>query len=242
MKLTKDPRFYKFFIPSFIGIFLFIVPINLEGNLTIPIAVAANKMLSLMGEYTFTIVWALISVSALITILHRYMHFPLLKRNPKIDSLFNITGFWFWTRMVGFLFANMIYFNLDPDFIIGELTGGLVINDLIPILVCVFLLAGVLLALRLNYGLLDFLGALLIKFCVQFSISLAEALWIVLPPGWVMDQLAYFSPASNMKKASIPKEKLLSLLPPFLQSASLSVWLSLHRLAWSICSSPFMPS
>ena len=39
----------------------------------------------------------------------------------------------------------------------------MVINDLIPILVCVFLLAGLLLALLLNYGLLDFFGALLIR-------------------------------------------------------------------------------
>ena len=57
----------------------------------------------------------------------------------------------------------MIYFNFGPDIIIGELTGAVVIYDLIPILVCVFLLAGVLLALLLNYGLLDFMGALLIK-------------------------------------------------------------------------------
>ena len=65
--------------------------------------------------------------------------------------------------MIGFVFANMIYFDLGPDAIIGELTGGLVIHDLLPILVCVFLLAGLLLALLLNYGLLDFFGALLIR-------------------------------------------------------------------------------
>ena len=163
MKLTKDPRFCKFFIPSFIGAFLFVVPVSQNGNMTIPIAIAANKLLALMGEHALTIIWALISISAMVTLLHRFLNLEFLKRDSKLDALFGVKGFWFWTRMTGFLFANMIYFNIGPDFIIGELTGGLVINDLIPILVCVFLLAGILLALLLNYGLLDFCGALLIK-------------------------------------------------------------------------------
>lgn len=163
MKLMKDIRFYKFFIPSLIGAILFVVPINQNGNLTIPIAVAANKLLDLMGDHTLTIIWLLISISAIITLLHRILGLSVLKKNRKMDDLFSVKGFWFWIRMVGFLFANMIYFGIGPEFIIGDLTGGLVINDLIPILVCVFLLAGVLLALLLNYGLLDFCGALLIK-------------------------------------------------------------------------------
>jgi len=163
MKLLSDKRFYKFLIPSLIGAFLFVTPINQGGNLTIPIAVVANKLLDLMGDHCLTIIWLLISLSAILTILHRAIGLNLLKRNAKLDALFGVKGFWFVIRMIGFLFANMIYFGLGPDFIIGELTGGLVINDLIPILVCVFLLAGILLALLLNYGLLDFFGALLIK-------------------------------------------------------------------------------
>lgn len=163
MKLMKDIRFYKFLIPSLIGAFLFVLPVNENGNLTIPIAIAAHKLLALMGNHTLTIIWGLISVSSVVTLLHRFRGLKLLKKDPKLDALFSVKGFWFWVRMTGFLFANMIYFGIGPDFIIGDATGGLVIHDLIPILVCVFLLAGVLLALLLNYGLLDFFGALLIK-------------------------------------------------------------------------------
>ena len=163
MKFLKDPRFLKFLIPSLIGAFLFVIPISQDGNLTIPIAVVANKLLDLMGDHTLTIIWALISISAIMTLLHRFFRLPFLKKNPKLDALFGVRGFWFWTRMIGFVFANMIFFGIGPDFIIGDLTGGLVINDLIPILICVFLLAGILLALLLNYGLLDFFGALMIR-------------------------------------------------------------------------------
>jgi len=163
MKILKDKRFYKFLIPSLIGAFLFVTPINQGGNLTIPIAVAANRLLDFMGDKALTIIWALITLSGAVTIVHRFMPLGFLKNNPKLDNLFGVKGFWFAVRIIGLVFANMIYFNIGPDFIIGDATGGMVINDLIPILVCVFLLAGLLLALLLNYGLLDFFGALLIK-------------------------------------------------------------------------------
>ena len=163
MKILKDKRFYKFLIPSAIGAFLFVTPINQGGNLTIPIAVVANMLLDFMGDSTLTIIWALINISGIVTILHKIFSIGVLKSNPKLDNLFSVKGFWFVVRMIGLVFANMIYFNIGPDFIIGGATGGMVINDLIPILVCVFLLAGILLALLLNYGLLDFFGALLIK-------------------------------------------------------------------------------
>ena len=163
MKLLKEKRFYRFLIPSLVGIFLFVTPINMNGSITIPIAVAANWLLNLMGDYTLTIIWFLISASTIVTIIHKWVGIGLLKRNEKLNNLFSVKGFWFIVRMIGFVFANMIFFDFGPDFIIGDVTGGLVISDLIPILVCVFLLAGVLLALLLNYGLLDFFGALLIR-------------------------------------------------------------------------------
>lgn len=163
MNILNDKRFFKFLLPSLIGAFLFVTPIKQGGNMTIPIAVAANMLLNSMGNATLTIIWLLISLSAILTIVHKTIGIKLLQKNPKLDNLFSVKGFWLAIRMVGFLFANMIYFNVGPEIIIGELTGGMVINDLIPILVCVFLLAGILLALLLNYGLLDFFGALMIK-------------------------------------------------------------------------------
>ena len=45
MKLLKESRFYRFLIPSLIGAFLFVLPVNQNGNLTIPIAVATAPIL-----------------------------------------------------------------------------------------------------------------------------------------------------------------------------------------------------
>lgn len=163
MKTFKDKRLYKFLIPSLIGVLLFVTPINQDGNLTIFVAVMAHKLLKFMGNSAPTVIWLIISLSAILTIAHRIFKFEFLKKNEKIDKLFSVKGLWFAVRMIGFVFANMLYFEIGPDIIIGELTGSVVMYDLIPILVCVFFLAGILLALLLNYGLLDFFGALLIK-------------------------------------------------------------------------------
>ena len=88
MKLFKDKRFYRFLIPSLVGAFLFVTPIVYDGNFTIPIAIAANALLNLMGNASTTIIWLLISISAVLTILHKTIGLGFLKKNPKLDSLF----------------------------------------------------------------------------------------------------------------------------------------------------------
>ena len=163
MKYIKNKNFFKFFIPSLIGAFLFVTPVNQGGNLTIPVAVFANALLNFMGDASTVIICALISISAITTLVHRFVGIKFIKNNPKLDNLFTLTPFWFCVRMTGFVFALMFLFGFGPEIITGGNTGGMVINDLMPILVCVFFLAGVLLSLLLDYGLLDFCGALLIK-------------------------------------------------------------------------------
>jgi nucleoside recognition membrane protein YjiH len=164
MKLWKNKLFWRFLIPSLIGIFLFVTPIQYEGNLSIPIAVASGFIQNLLGTHSTLVIWVIISLSAVLTLLHKFFSIPLFKRNPKLDALFDVKGIWFIIRMLGFVLVNMIYFGWGPDFIIGELTGGFVITGLLPTLLSVFFLAALLLSLLVDYGLLDFFGALLIRF------------------------------------------------------------------------------
>ena len=163
MKNIKAKSFFKFLIPSLIGIILFVTPINHNGNMTIPIAVMANALLDFMGDGSTAVICLLIAISAITTLAHKFVGIGFIKNNPKLDNLFTLTPFWFCIRMIGFVFAVMMFFGVGPEIIIGDVTGGVVLYDLMPILVCVFLLAGLLLSLLLNYGLLDFFGALLIK-------------------------------------------------------------------------------
>lgn len=163
MKLMKDKRFYKFIFPSLIGIILFVLPIKQNGQLTIPIAVLAHGLLSLIKDYAMTIIWVLISSGTMITVIHKLLPIPFIRRHEKLKGIFEINWFWLTVRIIGFVFANMLFFGIGPALIIGASTGAVVAHSLMPILICVFFLAGMLLALLLNYGLLDFFGALLTR-------------------------------------------------------------------------------
>ena len=128
MKLWKNKLFWRFLIPSLIGIFLFVTPIQYEGNLSIHIAVASGLLQKMIGDYATVVIWVIISFSAILTIVHKIFAIPFIKRNPKLDALFGVKGIWFVIRMLGFVLVNMIYFGWGPDFLIGELTGGFVIS------------------------------------------------------------------------------------------------------------------
>ncbi|WP_416375614.1 YjiH family protein [Salinicoccus roseus] len=66
-------------------------------------------------------------------------------------------------RVVGAVFSLMAYFVFGPGFINSEVTGGLMLYDLLPTLFAIFLFAGILLPLLLNYGLLEFVGTMFAK-------------------------------------------------------------------------------
>ncbi len=163
MKLLKNKLFYRFLIPSLIGLFLFVTPIGQDGNLTIPIAVISGWMQEILAPAMMTMLWVIISLSALVTIVHKIFRLPFIQRSEKLNGLFDPSWFWFAVRLAGAVLVNMIYFGFGPDILIGDLTGGFVMADLLPTLLCVFFLGAMLLSLLLDFGLLDFFGALLIK-------------------------------------------------------------------------------
>lgn len=57
----------------------------------------------------------------------------------------------------------MIYFNVGPEFIISENTGHVILG-IMPSLIALFLIAGFLLPLVLDFGLMDFFGTMISKF------------------------------------------------------------------------------
>ncbi len=66
-------------------------------------------------------------------------------------------------RILGFIFIISTVFKIGPEWIWSENTGGLLLYDLLPILFSVFIFAGMLLPLLLDFGLLEFAGSLLTK-------------------------------------------------------------------------------
>ena len=152
-----------FIIPSFIGLLLFMTPISYQGAITIPIAVIAKGLLGVLGDSSTTFLLAIVLFTALITLLNRLLNITFINNNTFLTGLFTVSPVWFITRILGALFIVMAFFNVGPEAIYSSNTGALVLNDLLPVLLCVFIFAGMLLPLLLNFGLLELFGTLLTK-------------------------------------------------------------------------------
>ncbi|MGG7079170.1 YjiH family protein [Clostridium sardiniense] len=155
---------FKFIIPSLIGISLFMIPMKIEGQITIPIAFMANFIEGNFTELLKFMALILISLSVIGSVVIKLFKPKFLTENNYLNNLFNVTPLWFIARILGMIFVICAFFEIGPEFIWSENTGGLVLNDLLPILIAVFLFAGFLLPLLLDFGLLEFVGSLLTKF------------------------------------------------------------------------------
>lgn len=155
----KISSFLKFFIPSIIGILLFMTPINIGGEVTIPVAFLSNYTVNLIGDILPLIAVLLISISALGSILVKFIK----PKNKVLNELFSVSPIWLFARITGMVLAIMSYFKIGPEFIWSESTGSMILFDLLPVLTSIFLFAGLFLPLLLNHGLLEFVGALFTK-------------------------------------------------------------------------------
>ncbi|WP_449539794.1 YjiH family protein [Ferdinandcohnia sp. Marseille-Q9671] len=156
--------YLQFIIPSLIGIILFIIPLPYGDGFTIPVAILADRVQILLGGSIPYIMTALITVMGIISLMTLFTKPAFITNSPFLSGLFYVTPVWVVTRILGMIFAIMTLFQLGPEAIWSEATGGLLLFDLIPVLFSVFLFAGLFLPLLMNFGLLELFGALLTKF------------------------------------------------------------------------------
>lgn len=153
-----------FIIPSLIGIFFFMIPVSYKGEITIPIAVLSGWVQDLLGGSLPAIMTVIIVLTLIGTLLIKSVRPEVLNRNHFLKALFDVPAIWLIARILGAIFAIMTLFKLGPEAVWSPNTGGLLLNDLLPILFAVFLFAGLFLPLLLNFGLLELFGTLLTKF------------------------------------------------------------------------------
>ncbi|WP_299142214.1 YjiH family protein [uncultured Vibrio sp.] len=155
--------FWVFLIPSLIGLFLFMAPISYQGDLTIPVAILAKSIQAIFGEYLVSIITAIVAFMSVASVLSTIFKPTFITSNSFLNGLFNPSPLWLLVRLIGGAAAFMAFFQVGPEFIWEENTGGLVLEGLLPTLFSVFIFAGLLLPLLLNFGLLELFGTLLSK-------------------------------------------------------------------------------
>lgn len=154
------PSALWFLLPSLMGIFIFMVPVpDGEGSVTIPIAFLSGALGEAVEGAMPMVMLILLAVSAAGTGADMLLG-PRFMERPILRTLFRTGPFWFVVRVLGLVFGVAIIFELGPEWLWGEHTGGLIF-ELAALLITVFLCAGLLLPLLLNFGLLDFAGALM---------------------------------------------------------------------------------
>ncbi|MCW8329484.1 YjiH family protein [Photobacterium sp. SDRW27] len=149
-----------FLLPSLLGVFLFMAPIEYQDTITIPIAVLAKSVQALFEGMLTAVVTFVIALTAVASILTKLLKPRAITENSFLNGLLNPSIVWFVVQQMGAVFVVMTFFGIGPKMIHDGATGGLVLNDLLPVLFSVFLFAGLLLPLLLNFGLLEFVGAL----------------------------------------------------------------------------------
>ena len=163
MKKYSFTSMIKFIVPSLIGIFLFMIPITTESGITIPVAILSKGLQGILSDFLPYILLVITAITAIGSIIAKTVKPKCILENEFLNTLFNVTPVWFVIRLLSVIFLTCAVFEIGPEFIYGGATGGLILADLLPVLFTIFFFAALLLPLLLNFGLLEFAGALLVK-------------------------------------------------------------------------------
>jgi nucleoside recognition membrane protein YjiH len=154
-----------FLIPSVLGVFLFIVPVPTDEGWVVPIALLANLVagyIEPIAPWIMLVIILIAAIGSLSSIMRKVNEHHTVS---FFDRLFNVNLFWTIVRIVGAVFAVMVLFQVGPEAVWSEDTGGLLLSPegLLSFLFTIFLFAGLFLPLLMNFGLLELFGTMMVK-------------------------------------------------------------------------------
>lgn len=169
MKHFTPKTLALFLIPSILGILLFMVPVYYGDTWTVCVKIIADVVANAIPDLLPSLCLFVITASAVVGLLSVGKPDALLSY-PLIDHVFSTTPIWAVIRCLGCVFVWLVYFGVGVDdpsnacyYFSNPDTGGFVLGDLLTTLVIIFFLAGLLLPLLLDFGLLEFIGAVLTR-------------------------------------------------------------------------------
>ena len=149
-----------FLIPSLLGVLLFLTPIVYEEKVTIGLGVMADALKAAVSDQLPAIATALLLLSAILGLFGSLLKPRWLTERRALNDLFVLPSLWLALRVLGGLFAAMTFWQFGPEWVWNANTGGVVLKDLAPVLITFFLVAGLILPLLTDYGLMEFIGTI----------------------------------------------------------------------------------
>lgn len=170
MNKKRSSLMAGFLIPSIIGIILFMIPVKKGGDWTIVVKILADIISGAIGSALPIICVIIVTISAIMSIIALPKP-KFITEHPVLKDTFTTTPIWVVIRVLGAIFVWLTYLGVqageDDHGFINWITnpdgGGFVLGDLLTTLVIIFAIASLLLPLLLDFGLLEFIGALLTK-------------------------------------------------------------------------------
>ncbi|EWG99771.1 YjiH family protein [Halomonas sp. BC04] len=160
----------RFLIPSLIGVSLFLIPFQVGDTINIGMGLMADSLQTLLEGALPAIAVVVLAVSVLAT-LYVKLGRPAWAEKGVLHDMFHVGPVWFGMRILGAAFALMTFFQFGPEFVTAPFTGGVMLNDLAPVLLTFFFFAALLLPFLVEFGFMEFIGSLVRKpFRVIFNL------------------------------------------------------------------------
>lgn len=170
MENNKNKLMARFLIPSIVGIVLFMIPVKYDGSWTICVKIVSDWIGVALGGFLPLLCVIIITISAILSTIALAKP-KFITEHPILNDTFATSPIWVGVRILGAIFVWLTYLGVDAGdedtgfihmFTEGG-AGGFVLGDLLTVLVIIFAIAGLLLPLLLDFGLLEYVGALLTK-------------------------------------------------------------------------------
>ncbi|MBZ2175002.1 YjiH family protein [Schnuerera sp. xch1] len=141
-------RIFKFILFAAIGIFMFFIPIKINGDSSIPLDHIVN--------YIKTIPYFGSVYSGLIVAIGGVLPFINKTWNrDRTTSIFSII------KLLGIVFIFMAIFNVGPAFLMKENVIPFIYNNIVISVTTIVPIGSIFLAFLVNYGLMEFIGVLM---------------------------------------------------------------------------------
>ena len=162
-KVYSKQTITRCLILSAIGVILFLLPISYNGTLTLIVGIMTNWLTDVMTPVMPTFVKIMILISAVGSLVYILAKPKKMKESAMCRELFETTPAWYVLRVIAGIVIVMMIFNVGPEWIIGDLTGGYVVDMFLNSFISTIFVGGALMTLLLDFGVMDFFGTMFSK-------------------------------------------------------------------------------
>lgn len=124
----RKSSFLRFFVPSFMGLFLFLFPVWVDGNMNIPLGLISNAIAQWIHPFSNAILMICVGISAIFSWICTIWRPNWSRTNSLWNELFYVSHPYLFIRTIGAVITILVATQTGPDWLISEETGGSIIQ------------------------------------------------------------------------------------------------------------------